>query len=578
MVYERKLVFWSILLLVLALLITCRSGFTLLQPGELHSSKHFRKGYYTVDVDSIEPYLIIEGNDLTIDFHGAVIDARKDPKLPESFTGIAIHVRNSRNITIRNVNIHGFKFAILAENVEQLKLLNCDVSYNYRPRLLSQWEKEDESDWLYYHHNEKDEWKRYGAAIYLKQCYHALIKNVTCHQGFNGLLMDRSHHCLVYNNDMSFNSGLGIGMYRSSNNRILHNKLDWNARGYSHGQYARGQDSAGILLYEQSSHNTVAFNSATHSGDGFFLWAGQHTMDTGMGGCDSNLIFQNDFSHSIANGIEVTFSANWMIANKLHDSRYGIWGGYSHHSIMKDNDIQNCETGIAIEHGRYNDITDNTFINNLTGIQLWDRKQQPSDWMYPKVLNTDSRHYRITGNEFMKAGLAFKISGTDSIYLSDNTYTDVRKVFFMAEDPNTYLDTLRRIPQLQMPVVLPEKLPDGMNVDLPPSQVRGRKYIIINEWGPYNFQYPVLVLREKESVGESVHFHYEIFGPDGQWKLGFISPGAQIDRTEGVLPDSLLVTTSRSDSLSIELIYTGKDFVTQFGERIEGGKEYLFGE
>ena len=93
-------------------------------------------------------------------------------------------------------------------------------------------------------------------------------------------------------------------MYRASWNRILHNKIDWCVRGYSHGVYNRGQDSAGILIYEQSSNNVFAYNSVTHGGDGFFLWAGQNTMDTGRGGCDDNLLYGNDFSHAPTNGIE----------------------------------------------------------------------------------------------------------------------------------------------------------------------------------------------------------------------------------------------------------------------------------
>ena len=123
----------------------------------------------------------------------------------------------------------------------------------------------------------------------------------------NGLLMTRTTRMRVWNNDFSFNSALGIGMYRSSHNQLLHNKIDWNVRGYSHGFYNRGQDSAGLLMYEQSSHNIVAHNSVTHSGDGLFLWAGQHTMDTGEGGANDNLFFRNDFSWAPTNGIEATF-------------------------------------------------------------------------------------------------------------------------------------------------------------------------------------------------------------------------------------------------------------------------------
>ena len=137
-----------------------------------------------------------------------------------------------------------------------------------------------------------------------------------------------------YNNNLSYNSGLGIGMYRSSNNKVMHNKCDWNIRGYSHGIYNRGQDSAGILAYENCHNNIFAYNSATHSGDGFFLWAGQEFMDTGKGGCNNNLIYKNDFSHASNNAIEVTFSSNKIIENRLEDSDYAIWGGYSYNTCL----------------------------------------------------------------------------------------------------------------------------------------------------------------------------------------------------------------------------------------------------
>ena len=41
----------------------------------------------------------------------------------------------------------------------------------------------------------------------------------------------------------------------------MHNRFDWCVRGYSHGVYNRGQDSAAILIYEQSCRNTIAYNS-----------------------------------------------------------------------------------------------------------------------------------------------------------------------------------------------------------------------------------------------------------------------------------------------------------------------------
>jgi hypothetical protein len=99
-------------------------------------------------------------------------------------------------------------------------------------------------------------------------------------------------------------------MYRSSFNTIAYNKINFNVRGYSDGVYNRGQDSAGILVYEQSNSNLFYKNSVTHGGDGFFLWAGQTTMDSGKGGCNDNVLQGNDFSYAPTNGIEVTFSRN----------------------------------------------------------------------------------------------------------------------------------------------------------------------------------------------------------------------------------------------------------------------------
>ena len=109
-------------------------------------------------------------------------------------------------------------------------------------------------------------------------------------------MMTRSNGLRIWNNDFSFNSGLGVGMYRSSNNTIMHNRINFDVRGYSHGFFNRGQDSAGLLMYEQSCNNVVAFNSVTHGGDGLFIWAGQTTMDNGQGGVNDNLFYRNDFS------------------------------------------------------------------------------------------------------------------------------------------------------------------------------------------------------------------------------------------------------------------------------------------
>ena len=141
-------------------------------------------------------------------------------------------------------------------------------------------------------------------------------------------------------------------------------------------------------FFEQSSSNVIAYNSATHGGDGFFLWAGQSTMDTGDGGANDNLVYKNDFSYAPANAIEATFSRNTFVANIGNGSDYGLWGGYSYSSIVAGNCFLRDRIGAAIEHGQDNAIVANRFDRNDVGVRLWADSIAPSDWAYPK----HSRH------------------------------------------------------------------------------------------------------------------------------------------------------------------------------------------
>jgi parallel beta-helix repeat protein len=396
-----------------------------------------RETYFlSADTSLQMPLIIISGNDLTVDFNDCVLHGSADKKFPNEFFGLAVLVKKgSSNIIIKNANIHGFKIAIMADSIEGLQVESCDLSYNYRQHLHSNWKREDISDWMSYHHNEHDEWMRYGAGIYLKDCDHATIKNNSVTGGQCGLMMMRCDSNEIYNNNFSFNSGIGIGLYRSSFNKIYANMLDFNVRGFSDGIYNRGQDSAGILVFEQCSNNVFANNSVTHGGDGFFLWAGQHTMDTGEGGCNDNLIYGNDFSYAPTNGVEVTFSRNYIGFNDIAECGHGIWGGYSYSTLIEQNGFEKDETGIAIEHGQDITIRNNYFIEDIQAIDLWARKQQPADWIYAQRRDTRSRNYNIYENQFRRNKIDLSLSRTENIHFDPRFYefvfdTSSRKDFY----------------------------------------------------------------------------------------------------------------------------------------------------
>lgn len=570
------------LLLLLLAVCTALSAQTALNRGmTITKSVKIKRGIYTLNgFDNLnKAAILVCGDNITIDFNKAVLKGSGGKKYPNEFYGVAILLTGGKNITLKNLKATGYKVALLAYNVDGLKIENCDFSYNYRQHLNSTQEKEDISDWMSYHQNEKNEWLRYGAAIYLRGCNSAVISGNKVTGGQNALLMTECNLATIYSNDFSFNSGIGIGFYRSSNNKVLHNRLNFNVRGYSHGIYNRGQDSAGILVYEQSNSNLFYKNSVTHSGDGFFLWAGQTTMNTGQGGCNDNQLLYNDFSYAPTNGVEVTFSRNVIAQNRIFECDHGIWGGYSFNSAFTDNQFRQNRIGIAIEHGQHNEITGNTFIGNKEAIKLWSRAQQPSDWGYAKYRDTRSVDYTIGTNNFNRNGIVFNLQRTDSLRIFDNIYSGNETVYAKDSAVTNIDSTPLRIYDT---AAMDYSLPNAMDPFEGNGKFAGRKNIYITEWGPYDFRYPLIWnTNPTDSSGE---MEFEVLGPKGKWKIisakgleAFV-PIANEGVTENYLANSFTGRKKKGARTDIEIIaeYNGPAFTDAFGNKIPANKPYRF--
>jgi parallel beta-helix repeat protein len=540
-----------------------------------------KSGIYKLDAaDSLDqPVIIIEGNNITVDFSNATLKGSNNKKNPDEFFGTGIIIRNSKNITIKNLKAKGFKVALMAKNVEKLTIENCDFSYNYRPHLNSTQEKEDISDWMSYHNNENDQWLRYGAAIYLRGCDWPTVRNCKVTGGQNALMMTECNSGMIYNNDFSFNSGIGIALYRSSDNRVLHNKLNFNVRGYSHGVYSRGQDSAGILVYEQSTYNVFYKNSATHSGDGFFLWAGQSTMNTGDGGCNDNLISENDFSFAPTNGIEVTFSRNAITNNRIFECDHGIWGGYSYNTAINNNKFSNNRIAIAIEHGQENTIAYNLFSNDKEAIRLWGRKEQPADWIYAKNRDTKSRDYIIVYNSFNRNPVVLNLNRTERLNVFNNTVSGAETVFKL-DSTVTELDTTineyieKAFSQDSTSVNYDAPKPN--NPFLGRDKLAGRKNILITEWGPYDFRSPIIW--NTNPIDTTGIMKFDLRGPKGKWIIKSYKGVENISASKGEFPASITAKKIKGEKtdILIELEYRGESITTPFGETINAGKPYKF--
>src|SRR6266508_4245276 len=153
------------MLLLVLLLAQVPLGQVALQPGMI-ITRSVRVSPRTYRLAG--PPIIVRGDNITVDFRGATLEGIDPNAEPDQARDTAIVIDGGSNIRIVQARIRGYKVGILARGTRLLTLRNNDLSNNWKPRLFSLVEHESLVDWLSFHHNEKDEWLRFGAAIYLQ--------------------------------------------------------------------------------------------------------------------------------------------------------------------------------------------------------------------------------------------------------------------------------------------------------------------------------------------------------------------------------------------------------------------------
>ncbi len=440
---------------------------------------------------------------------------------PDEYHGYGIRLNGHSNVAIRDAHISGFWGGLWATNADGLTLDAVDASDNRRARLKSTPAAEDAGDWLSPHNNDDNEWLTdCGAALYVEDSNRVTVRNCRVRHGQNALCLDRVNDSRAYDNEFSFNSGWGIALWRCRRNAITRNACDFCVRGYSHGVYNRGQDSAGILMFEQNCDNVIAENSATHGGDGFFGFAGREALgETGSHppdwyrrrGNNGNLLVGNDFSYAPAHGIEMTFSfGNVFYHNRLVENAIcGIWGGYSQDTLIARNQMEgNGEMayglergGVNIEHGRNNRILNNTFRTNKCGVHLWsspagDFANKP----WAKANGIESKGNLVSGNHFMGDTLAFHLRGPGELILGTNTLEGVERE--MLKDDDT---VIRKAADSNDMIAPPAYTAYGTSRPVGARRhLAGRQNIVMTEWGPWDHEAPLV--RPARDDGASVRY------------------------------------------------------------------------
>ena len=514
--------------------------------------------------------ITIRGDDITVDFAGASLVGIDPASDPDQAGGVGIRIDGGRNVRLINATVRGYKVGVLARGTRHLTLAHDDFSHNWKPRLFSAIEHESLADWLSHHHNDQREWLRFGAGAYLEDVHGGEIHDLRIEQGMEGLMLVRSDSLRIWNNVIEFNSGVGIGLYRSSDNVIMHNRASYNVRGYSHGFYRRGQDSANLLLYEQSCRNVVAYNSMTHGGDGLFLWAGQSTMDTGEGGSNDNLFYANDFSFAPTNGMEATFSRNVFAENRVEGSDYGLWGGYSFESRIVGNHFTRNRTGVAIEHGQNNTIARNAFNGDTVAVNLWANPIEPGDWGYPKHRDTRSRDYVVADNEFTGNRVGVRSANTTGT-MAANRFTHVDSAVVRAD--TSALRETGGAPDVAQPVA-PAPIAEGVDARALDSLAsRDRSAIVVDEWGPYDWRSPKLWPVDS---GRGASVRLRVLGPAGSWRVVGRRGIAALTTDRGRVGDTVTVTPSTPNDWTLSLEYRGGTVVSPRGARTPASAPYQF--
>jgi nitrous oxidase accessory protein NosD len=451
----------------------------------------------------------IKASGIVVDFDAASTLSGADPtsRAPDELTGIGVRIDGQKDVTLNGFRIRGFKVGIYSSRADNLQINGADIADMFRQRLRSTPAAEDASDWLWPHENDKNEWMTtYGAAIYVEDSARGSIRRSGGRRSQNGILLDRVEVFQVLNNDFSFLSGWGLGLWRSSRVRVELNSFDFCIRGYSHGVYNRGQDSAGILMFEQCSHCRFAGNSVTHGGDGIFAFAGKEALGettapskdfdyTGRG-CNSNSFAHNDLSYAAAHGLELTFSfGNSIVANRIVGNAIcGIWGGYSQHTQIMQNEIaENGDAGyglerggVNIEHGLRNVIAHNEFRKNRCGVHLWwsDNKDFPKKpWGLANYAGCAEN--LVVHNWFDGDGVAIHLRAAKDTTIAENEFKGVGRELD-ADAASTIVATGDRGRWQLLPPI------ESKTQFRARAHLRGRENIVMTEWGPWDHASPLV--------------------------------------------------------------------------------------
>lgn len=258
--------------------------------------------------------------------------------------GVGILLQKRSNVTIRNCRVRNFDVGLYAVSGKNLVFEKNDFSGNYL---------DDNSN------IEHLKPIPHGGMI-LNGIQGARIVGNTSNGNITGIQIINSIKTRLQQNTTSRNRGWGIYLYGTTASQIYSNTVEYNNRSCPEWGKDAGCGAAGIVLTKQSNHNQIAWNSLNYNGDGIYQGNLPETASNDLE------IFGNYISHSVANGVEATFSfRNYIHHNTFVEDNYGGWFGYAQQLRFEFNTIKGAKVkAVQSDNAKNHRYINNTFDGN----------------------------------------------------------------------------------------------------------------------------------------------------------------------------------------------------------------------
>lgn len=483
-------------------------------PGlEIHADVLFVRDAYVVDSQNWRP-IIIEGNHIDVNFNDLELYGADAERSPENYHLTAIIVRNSENITLRNLRCHRFKQAIVVENSSNIKFINLQLSYHHRKPYGNQ-------SFLIKTINDIEVPSFLTPVVEVNQSENILISNCFFQNNGYNIHCNQSKNILCTDNSFGFFSGPSLTFKECENIKITNNRFEY-------GFFREKLHFPMVQLNHCEGAFSCSYNVFSHFHHGIHIQ--NHTNRFP----DSCMVFRNVFEFC---------SGTTIIAS---DTKLEL----------EDNIFEKTETILHLGKDAFAIVKNNHFfqINQLLKVsKVLTSKYQGFRKAIPKMVLLCDNKFIQEGKFNLGPKSAFsKSSKRNSIFQDGNSRKSPKYPYFK-------LSSQKISPNLadSLKIHFSKELNNQYYTELNPRvgmyHFTNIQSMILSEYGPYDFKYPVILFNDKDN---SLAF----WGPKGNYFSARIFSMDRDSAVLGVFPDSFDDPTYLSDNFLVKAKYSGSYF------------------